>query len=211
MGKNDKLFIAVSGMIAAGKTTLTVALGKEMGLPVYLEDVENNEYLKDFYKNPKKYAYPLQIYLLNKRLTQQQIIVWSGKGGIQDRSFYEDSIFCKMLTRSGHMDKRDYKTYLELFENISKTMKKPNLIVFLDVSPEESLERLKLRSRGIEVGVKLEYLKDLHVCYNEWINEISKFITVIKVNYSKFKTSEEMAKIIKREWKNTRNIIKIGY
>jgi len=42
-------------------------------------------------------------YLLNARFKQQQIIIWNGKGGVQDRTIYEDSIFAKV----GH-----FSTYL---------------------------------------------------------------------------------------------------
>lgn len=70
----------------------------------------HNEYLEDFYKDQKTYAFPLQVYLLNKRFKQQQQIIWSGKGGVQDRTIYEDSVFARMLKDSGMMSERDYRT-----------------------------------------------------------------------------------------------------
>ena len=75
----------------------------------------------------------MQVYLLNKRFKQQQEIIWQGKGGVQDRTIYEDSIFAKMLRDSGLMDERDYQTYVSLFQNMSNFMKKPNIIVHLDL------------------------------------------------------------------------------
>ena len=78
------MFISISGMIGAGKSTLATALAKKLNLPVYYEPVIDNVYLEDFYKDMKKYSFPLQVYLLNRRFAQQlQQIVWSGKGGIQ--------------------------------------------------------------------------------------------------------------------------------
>jgi deoxyadenosine kinase len=142
-----QIFIAISGLIGAGKTTLAEALAEEMGLPVYYEPVVNNTYLSDFYGDQKKFAFPLQVYLLNNRFRQQQQIVWSGRGGVADRSIYEDGIFAKLLRDSGKMDERDYQTYVSLFQNMSSFMKRPNLIVHLDVAPEESLRRIKERSR----------------------------------------------------------------
>jgi hypothetical protein len=38
----NKIFISISGLIGAGKTTLANALGKEMGLKVYEEPVTDN-------------------------------------------------------------------------------------------------------------------------------------------------------------------------
>ena len=110
----ENVFISISGMIGAGKSTLATALAKKLNLPVYYEPVIDNVYLEDFYKDMKKYSFPLQVYLLNRRFAQQQQIVWSGKGGIQDRTIYEDSVFARMLRDSGNMDERDYQTYSDL-------------------------------------------------------------------------------------------------
>ncbi len=40
-------------------------------------------------------AFP-QVYLLNRRFQQHQQIIWQGKGGVQDRTIYEDSVFAKV-------------------------------------------------------------------------------------------------------------------
>ena len=93
------------------------------------------------------------MYLLNKRFKQQQQIVWEGKGGVQDRTIYEDSVFARMLRDSGLMTERDFQTYRELFSHMSNFMRRPNLIVHLDLSPEESLRRIRLRKRECEVSV----------------------------------------------------------
>ena len=50
-----------------------------------------------------------------------------------------------MLMKGGLMEKRDFETYRQLSENMGNFMKKPNLIVHLDVTPEESLARIKSR------------------------------------------------------------------
>jgi deoxyadenosine kinase len=175
-------------------------------VPVYYEPVIDNEYLADFYADMKKYSFPLQIYLLNKRFRQHQQIIWQGKGGVQDRTIYEDSVFAKMLRDANLMEERDYRTYIELFNNMANFMRKPNLIVHLDVTPEESLERIRMRSRSCESTITLEYLTNLHKAYEEFIQEISRVIPVIRVNWSKFRSAEEMAEMIKKEWQTMQNI-----
>ena len=76
--------------------------------------------------------------------------------------------------------------------------KKPNLIVHLDVSPEESLRRIKLRSRDCESSIGLDYLQNLHKAYEVFIADIARIIPVIRVNYERFRTTEEMADMIVR-------------
>ena len=182
-----------------------------MNLPVYYEPIVENEYLTDFYRDMKRYSFSFPIYLLNVRFRQHQQVLWNGTGGIQDRTLYEDSIFAKVLYEDGNMEEREYKTYLNLFRNMSNFMKKNTLIVHLDVKPEEALERIKKRARGCETGITVEYLTKLYNAYEEFLAEISKVIPVIRVNYNKFKTAEEMAKIIKEEYDKMHNIKLVDY
>lgn len=203
--------IAISGLIGAGKTTLCKALSEALDIPAYYEGVIDNVYLQDFYRDQKKYGFALQIYLLNKRFGQQQTLVWNRQGGVQDRSIYEDSIFAKMLCKSGKMDPRDYQTYVSLFQNMSNFMCKPSVLVHLEVSPIESLRRIKERARGMETGITLEYLQSLKEGYDEFILDISKSIPVIKVNWESFKSTEDMVSMIKQEFENMHNIRNVDW
>jgi deoxyadenosine kinase len=194
------IFIGIAGMIGAGKSTLAAALGNHLGIETYYEPVADNEYLADFYRDTAKYSFAMQVYLLNRRFQQHQEIIWRGRSAVQDRTIYEDSIFAKMLAATGLMDERDYRTYVQLFRNMSNFMCKPSVIVYLDVSPEASAERIAMRSRDIESKIELGYLRALHQGYQEFVAGISKVIPVIRVDYERFATAEEMAAVIKREY-----------
>jgi len=63
----ENLFIGIAGMIGAGKSTLAKALGEHLDMDVYYEPIEDHEYLADFYRDTKRYAFATQIYLLNRR------------------------------------------------------------------------------------------------------------------------------------------------
>ena len=194
------IFIGIAGMIGAGKSTLATALGKHLGIDTYFEPVADNEYLADFYRDTAKYSFAMQVYLLNRRFQQHQEIIWRGKSAVQDRTIYEDSIFAKMLAKTGLMEERDYRTYVDLFRNMSNFMCKPSVIIYLDVSPESSAERIRKRSRDVESNIPLGYLQALHEGYQEFIESISKVIPVIRIDYERFATAEEMAEVIKREY-----------
>ncbi len=194
------IFIGIAGMIGAGKSTLAKALGEHLGIDTYYEPVADNEYLADFYRDTARYSFAMQVYLLIRRFQQHQEIIWRGRSAVQDRTIYEDSIFAKMLAKTGLMDDRDYKTYVQLFRNMSNFMCKPSVIVYLDVSPEASAERIRMRSRGVESKIELGYLQALHDGYEEFVQSISKVIPVIRIDYERFQTAEEMAEVIKREY-----------
>lgn len=200
MSSFENLFIGIAGMIGAGKSTLATALAEHLSIDVYYEPVEDNEYLADFYADTAKYSFAMQVYLLNRRFQQHQEIIWRGRSAVQDRTIYEDSIFAKMLADVGLMDERDYRTYQSLFQHMSNFMCKPNLIVYLDVKPEASYERIQMRSRGVESGISLDYLQALYRGYEEFIGDISRVIPVIRVDYQRFGTAAEMAELIEREY-----------
>lgn len=194
------IFIGIAGMIGAGKSTLAAALGQHLGIDTYYEPVSDNEYLADFYRDTARHSFAMQVYLLNRRFQQHQEIIWRGRSAVQDRTIYEDSIFARMLAATGLMDERDYRTYVELFRNMSNFMCKPSVIVFLDVSPAASAERIRARSRDIESKIELGYLEALYEGYQEFVERISKVIPVIRIDYERFATAEEMAEVIKREY-----------
>jgi len=196
----ENLFIGVAGMIGAGKSTLAKALGEHLGLDVYYEPVADNEYLEDFYRDTAKVSFAMQIYLLNRRFQQHQEIIWRGRPAIQDRTIYEDAVFAKMLSDSGLMDPRDYRTYLQLFKHMSNFMCKPNLIIYLDVDPATSMSRIQQRSRGVESGISMPYLEALYREYQAFVKDISRVVPLISVSYAQYPTVEEMAQVIKREY-----------
>lgn len=204
--KDARLYIGISGIIGAGKTTLADALSKLMDLPLYKEEQMGTEMLDRFYKDMDRYAFSFQIYLLNMRFRQQQQIVWSKQGGIGDRTIYEDGIFAKMLMQQGKMDIIEYETYRELFENMSNFMKHPNVIVHLDVSPDKALERIRERGRECEKGITLEYLQDLHHHYEDFLNDIAHIVLVIRVDWNEFHRAEEIADLVKQKWENISNV-----
>ncbi len=199
-GPLGRAFIGIAGIIGAGKTTLATALGEHLGLDVHYEPVTDNEYLDDFYRDTPRYSFAMQVYLLNRRFQQHQEIIWRGRGGVQDRTIYEDAIFAKTLRDMNLMDARDYETYVNLFRNLSNFMCRPHVIVYLDVLPEKSMERIKERSRGCETVITLEYLKRLYDGYEEFLQEISRLIPVLRVQWNDFWDVQQLAEAITREY-----------
>lgn len=192
-------FISIAGLIGVGKSTLARALATHLGFDVHYEPVQDNEYLKDFYADTARHSFAMQVYLLNARFQQHQEIIWRGRGAVQDRTIYEDSIFAKVLVDMELMHPRDYQTYLSLFRNLSHFMCRPTAIVYLHCSPETCHDRIEARARGCESGISLDYLKRLYDAYEEFVTEISASIPVIRVGWEQFHDVERVADAITRE------------
>jgi len=68
----------------------------------------------------------------NSRFSQALIIRESEKTIIQDRTIYEDAyIFAKNLHASGHINDRDYKSYLDIFHSMITFVHPPDLLIYL--------------------------------------------------------------------------------
>ena len=59
--------IIVEGNIGVGKTTLTCQIGRKLNYRIFLEPATRNPYLTRFYKEPKKYALKMQLWLFRQR------------------------------------------------------------------------------------------------------------------------------------------------
>ena len=191
------MYISIAGLIGVGKTTLATRLSEFYKCRVYEEGL--SKYLDDFYKDQKQYSFQLQIDLLNRRYVQQQEIIWSGKDAIQDRTIYEDQIFCGLLKRAGLMTKRDYETYMDLFHTIEKTIARPDLIIYLRAQPEQCYKRLKERARECEKEVPLEYLQMLNDEYEKIMSRLSKKMKIVTIDYNRFLETKDVVGLIENE------------
>ena len=69
---------------------------------------------------------------------------------------------------------------------MSKFMCRPSVIIYLDVKPERSMERINERNRDVENGISLEYLSALYEGYEEFVADISRTIPVVRVDWNRF-------------------------
>jgi hypothetical protein len=89
---------------------------------------------------------------------------------VQDRSLYEDAeIFARNLYLQGRMNDRDWETYSGLYRTLTTVLPPPDLVVYLRASVATLKLRIAHRGRGFEAGITDEYLQELNVLYERWI------------------------------------------
>lgn len=170
--------IWIEGIIGAGKSTITSALSKALGLRAIHEPVDDNPYLEHFYKDPKRWAFPMQIELLHRRYSMQKLAAFEAtsaggyQGAILDRGMPGDRVFAHMHMLAGNMAEMEWNTYELCYDIMVCSLIPPSLLIFLDVEPEVALERVRSRARAAEDGLPLEYLQDLRKGYLDLLVQI---------------------------------------
>lgn len=167
---SQPLFVAVSGNIGAGKSSLARLLGARFQWKPYFESVDDNPYLSDFYNDMSRWSFHLQIYFLANRFKCHKEIVESSESVIQDRSIYEDAeIFARNLHDIGKMTDRDYTNYVSLFHVMMEYLKPPDLMIYLRASVDTLVKQISKRGRDFEQGIQRSYLETLNTLYEDWI------------------------------------------
>lgn len=175
--------IVLAGTIGAGKSSLTEIISEHLGSEAFYESVDDNEVLPLFYADPKKYAFLLQIYFLNKRFDSIKQAL-SHENNVLDRSIYEDSLLFHLNADLGRANETEVKVYDSLLENMLQELpyaankKRPDLLVHIKISFPKMLERIQRRGRPYEQVEQdpalYDYYKELNSRYEKWFEEYNE-------------------------------------
>ena len=200
--------IVCEGVIGAGKTELVRILSEKMHSKAYYEPVGNNPILPRFYEDQKRWSFPLQIYFLNKRFRMVKQAL-TEHNSLLDRAIYCDSVLAKNVYDNGNMSKEEYQLYLDLLGNMMDETaylpkKHPDLVIYIKVSNETELKRIKKRGRPFEqikAHPDLEsYYSSLQVLYDKWAQSwsLSPLITIDGDKYDFVGNKNDQQTVLKK-------------
>lgn len=182
------MFITILGLIGSGKSTLVSNLAKSGNYIEYQEPVESNPFLELYYQDPHRWSYAMQVNLLFERYKQsQEAFLRSSRGEdtIIDSSIYSDAAFALVQRQSGYFTDKEYLSYINIHKVIAAQTAYPDVAVWLELLPEDTLERIKKRSRDCESGIPIKYLQDLYEAYKVILNKLESHTKIIKIDARK--------------------------
>ena len=165
-----KKFIAVAGNMGVGKTSFVEFLSEEFGFEPAYEPYADNPWLDEFYGDMGRWAYPSQIWFLTNKFRLHLDLNQKPGTVVQDRTIYEDAeIFATNLHRQGHMQTREYRTYMDLYGGMKRTLQPPDLMIYLRCSVRAIRRRIQKRGRASEMAIPTKYLQGLNGLYENWM------------------------------------------
>jgi len=159
-------YIAIEGVIGAGKTSLAKKLSEKLSANLVLEEFEDNPFLEKFYDDRKRYAYQTQMFFLINRFKQQEQFNQENlftDFTVADYIFDKDQIFA-YLNLSGE----ELKLYESIFPLLKRDLRQFDLVIFLQSSVDRLMYNIKKRSRSVEKFVTRNYIRDLSEAYNNF-------------------------------------------
>ncbi len=159
-------YIAIEGVIGAGKTSLAHKIVERFDGRILLEQHEANPFLADFYKDPARFAFQTQLFFLLSRFRQQQDIPQRDLFHsllVADYIFAKDRIFASLT-----LEDREMFLYDKIAGLLEKDIVVPDLVIYLQSSTERLMANISKRGREYEKQMSEDYIRSLNEAYNQF-------------------------------------------
>jgi deoxyadenosine/deoxycytidine kinase len=155
--------IAIEGPIRVGKSTLARVLADRLHARRVF-DSEDNPFLADFYKEKPGSAFRAQLYFLYER---HRRLLDAQQGDlaplVSDYLFEKDKIFAYI-----NLDNEELKLYERYFEMFATTLKPPDLVIYLQATPEVLRARIAKKKSSAEKQISRTYLEEVVRAYDHF-------------------------------------------
>jgi deoxyguanosine kinase len=190
-------YVVIEGNIGAGKTTLATRISEQFNARLILEHFADNPFLPKFYNDPEKYSFPLELSFLASRYKQlkEELVP-------QDlfRAFtVADYYFMKSLVfAASTLTGDEYNLYRQIFYIIYGSLPKPDIFVYLHLSPDRLLQNIEKRGRNYEKSITKEYLQKIQESYFTFFrqNPDNKFLVIDIENIDFVANESHYSKIV---------------
>jgi deoxyguanosine kinase len=162
-------YIAVEGPIRVGKSSLARILAERMHARRILDCDEENPFLGDFYAEKAGAPFAAQMYFLNERYQRLRDTFAPERSGIAtgpvvaDFIFEKDKIFAYL-----NLDNEELKLYDRFFTRFAAELPPPELVIYLQATPEVLRERVTKKGAASESRISLEYIEEVVHAYEHF-------------------------------------------
>ena len=164
--KPENRYIIIEGPIGAGKTTIASLFADHINAKLVLEQVNENPFLREFYKSGMKNAFETQLFFLLSRYQQQQELLEADlfqSNIVADYLFHKERIFANLT-----LNENERNLYYKVYSLLRRDILKPDLVVVLYAPVDSLMDRIRSRGHAYEDALSGEYLTTLSQTYLEF-------------------------------------------
>jgi deoxyguanosine kinase len=156
-------YIAVEGPIRVGKSTLAQIIAERLHAQ-RISEPENNPFLAPFYDGEPGAAFQAQLSFLIQRFDQLRALDPNSRTTVvADYIFEKDKLFA--CINLGDPELEVYNRYYNYFRSL---LPSPDLVIYLQASPEVLKKRLKKKRAPGEAQVSDDYIEEVARAYEHF-------------------------------------------
>jgi len=188
--------IAIEGNIGSGKTTLATMLAADYEVRLILEAFAENPFLPKFYKDPNKYAFPLELFFMAERYHQLKNLK---EQDLFQPQMISDYFFVKSkLFAQTNLQYDEAQLFNRLFDVMFSSLSNPDLLVYLYADVVRLQQNIKKRGRDFEQNISNEYLQNIQYKYLDYLRKQDNFpVLVLDITEVDFVSERNVYKSIK--------------
>jgi len=184
--RKDNKYICLSGNSGVGKSTLLKSIGetifKHDDRTIAVDEKSiHHPFLSSLFFDTQKYGFQIQLNFMIQRSLLINKCLDDGYNLIMERSHFDDRIFMTHLYNEGVINKSEYNTYMQLWEQLLKRTRIPNIMILLNLPLNKAIENVTAdelygrRPKEFPDETKKEkWLSSWHNLYMDFFDEMRK-------------------------------------
>ena len=165
-------YVAIEGPTGVGKSALVERLAQKLDATTFAEDWGENPFLKTFYEGKAGTAFQAEVFFLLSRFRRQQELV--------QRQLFSSVTLCDYVFEKSrlysylNLEDAELVIFEKLYNLLAESVPQPDLVVYLQASPERLVQRVRQRGRAEDHAISEEYLQEICRAYNHYFFHYSR-------------------------------------